>query len=444
MSFVSIAYLLFLPIVFVLYWWRPRWQNATLLAASLFFYGYWDVRFLLLMVLTALINYAVCLLPDGRRARWTAVGINMGILALFKYYDFFASELSWPMLHLVLPVGISFYTFQLTAYVIDVQRRHIEAERDPLRFLTFVCFFPQLVAGPIERAADLLPQIRSRRTFDYALAVSGMRLILWGLMKKMLLADNCATVADNVFAASAGCTATTADLWLGALCFTAQIYGDFSGYSDIAVGSARLFGIRLTRNFNLPYLSTTLPEFWRRWHVTLMSWLRDYIYIPLGGSRRGRMRGLANTLLVFLASGVWHGAAWTFMVWGVWHAVCFIPFRLAGAPVRRASRLVSSAVTLLVVIVGWVIFRADSLGAAAHYIAGMMTPADAMLTTTVSRLPLVWITLFAGAEALGGNCPVDAIGRLRSPLLRLAAYYLLFMLTLALGGLKENFIYFQF
>lgn len=448
MSFVSLTYLFFLPIVFLLYWWKERWQNAVLLLASLVFYGYWDVRFLCLMVATAMANYAVTLLPRrcSRVATGMAVMLNLSVLGLFKYYDFFASQLSWPLLHLVLPIGISFYTFQLTAYTIDVQRNASLRERNPLRFLTFVCFFPQLVAGPIERASHLLPQLQQPRCFCRVEAVEGMRLILWGLMKKMLVADNCAVVVNYAFGHAV--EMSTADFWLGAICFAFQIYGDFSGYSDMAVGSARLFGIRLTRNFDRPYLATSLPDFWRRWHITLMSWLRDYVYIPLGGNRHGRLRQHLNTLCVFLASGIWHGANWTFMAWGLYHAVFNVPFRwLERRANGRAARLVSGVLTFIVVVTGWVVFRADSLSEAWAYIKGMyLIDTPLSLASHLGRLPLLFVALLMLAE-LTSNNPIERMAHMRlmrSPALRLMAYYLLFMLTLWLGGEQQTFIYFQF
>lgn len=449
MSFVSATYVLLLLIAFLLYWWRERWQNHVLLLASLVFYGWWDVRFLLLMVGTALANYAVTCVPQrwGRVAAGLAVTLNLGVLGAFKYYDFFASQLDWPLLHVVLPVGISFYTFQLTAYTIDVQRNPALRERSVLRFLTFVCFFPQLVAGPIERASDLLPQLQRVRRFDREETVEGMRLLLWGLMKKMLVADNCAVVVNHAFGHME--QLTTADLWFAALCFAFQIYGDFSGYSDMAIGSARLFGIRLSRNFDRPYLAASLPDFWRRWHITLMSWLRDYVYIPLGGNRRGRLRQQLNTLCVFLASGVWHGANWTFMAWGLFHALWYAPFRwverhLSSTP---GLRVLLRGLTLLVVLVGWVIFRADSLAQAAAYVQGMFLPAQGWsLATTLGRQPLIYILLLMAAE-LAGPAPLTTLMQsrlMRSSAVRLVTYYLLFVLTLWLGGEQQTFIYFQF
>lgn len=437
MSFISATYVILLVVTFAVYWWKPRWQNLVLLAASLVFYGWWNVRLLLLMVGIALANFIVANLPLrlGKLAASVAVVLNLCVLGLFKYYDFFAAQLSWPLLNLVLPLGISFYTFQLTSYTIDVQRNPQLRERNVLRFLTFVCFFPQLVAGPIERASHLLPQLKKPRCFDRKEATEGMRLILWGLVKKMLVADNCAVVVNHVFSDVGACT--TIDLWVAALCFAFQIYGDFSGYSDMAVGSAHLFGIRLSRNFDRPYRATSLPDFWRRWHITLMSWLRDYIYIPLGGNRKGKVRQQLNMLAVFLISGMWHGANWTFLVWGLYHAVAYIPFRRMSRPLPIT--------TFVIVLLGWVIFRAENLTVACHYLGGMFGIGGAVrLSTTVSRLPLLLIALLMVTEQWGNN-PLDKLHRFcPNPIIRLLVYYVLLMLTLYFGGEQQSFIYFQF
>lgn len=439
MSFISLAYLIFLPLTFALYWLRrsERWQNAVLLMASLVFYGWWSMGCLALMLGVVVANYGAA----RCHSRWATPGIivcNLGVLGIFKYYDFFAATADLPTLGLLLPIGISFYTFQLTAYVIDVQRGTVPAERSLLRFATFVCFFPQLVAGPIERAAHLLPQMQQRRTFCATEATEGMRLILWGLVKKMLVADNCAATVDYAFANTA--TLSAPELWVGALCFAFQIYGDFSGYSDIAVGSARLFGIRLTRNFDRPYFAASIPDFWRRWHISLMQWLRDYLYIPLGGNRRGTLRRHLNTLCVFLASGLWHGANWTFVLWGAYHAVLFIPATLLGSRCRLVGRMI----TPVLVVMGWVIFRAESVSAACAYLRGMWdfhAPAF-----TLSRLPLMLIAALLLAEWRGTEplSHIEHAGLLRSAFARYALYFLLFAAVLWWGGETATFIYFQF
>lgn len=333
MLFNSIEFFIFLPIVFILYWKvvgaQLRLQNVFVVVASYVFYGWWDWRFLLLIALTTGCSYVSGRLIEnygGRRSMQRVVCIsnivlNLAILCYFKYVNFFGESFAallrtigmqadWVTIDVLLPVGISFYTFQALSYTIDVYRNKMKPTHDVVAFFAFVSFFPQLVAGPIERATNLLPQFEQKRMFDYDKAVDGMRQILWGLFKKIVVADNCAAVVDSVWAAYDDQSGAT--LLLAAIFFTFQIYGDFSGYSDIAIGTARLFGINLKRNFNFPYFSRDIAEFWRRWHISLNTWFRDYIYIPLGGSRCSRWKVMRNTMIIFLVSGFWHGANWTF------------------------------------------------------------------------------------------------------------------------------------
>ena len=448
MLFNTLTYLFFLPIVFVLYWCgrNCRQQNIVLILASMVFYGWWSREFLALMLAICLFNYFM--LPALKRSSnrklclLLTLGVNFSVLAVFKYFNFFVANLSdafmllgirldYPTLSLVLPVGISFYTFQLSGYAIDCYRSPMEKVIPVVDFLTFMTFFPQLVAGPIERGSDMLPQIASMRQFDYGTARDGMRLILWGLMKKMLLADNCAQVVDNIF--SRYDTASMPDLWLGALFFTFQIYGDFSGYSDMAVGSARLFGIQIHNNFNKPYFARDLRDFWRRWHITLMAWFKDYLYIPLGGNRKGRLRRVLNTFSVFFLSGLWHGANWTFVCWGLYHALwLFIPHRW---------------LTFIIVMVGWVIFRSPDMVAAMQYVGGMFSPA-LWGPVTCSRFPLVLIAAYVVAEKMMRDhehpFSFRNTGIMASQWLRLPVYLLLFLLTVFFGGKQMQFIYFQF
>ncbi len=326
MLFNSIDFAIFLPIVFILYWFvtnkNLRLQNALIVVSSYVFYGWWDWRFLSLIFFSTIVDYTIGiqLKKEERQKRrkyllWTSILINLGFLGFFKYYNFFldnfisafsffGSEISASSLNIILPVGISFYTFQTLSYTIDVYRRKLEPTKDFIAFSAFVSFFPQLVAGPIERATHLLPQFYTKRTFDYTLAVNGMRQILWGLFKKIVIADNCAEYANMIFNNSADYSGST--LVLGALFFTFQIYCDFSGYSDIAIGTSRLFGFDLMRNFNFPYFSRDIAEFWRRWHISLSTWFRDYVYIPLGGSRGGLWMKIRNTFIIFIVSGFWH------------------------------------------------------------------------------------------------------------------------------------------
>lgn len=381
MVFNSLEYLLFLPAVFLIYWLvfkSVRSRNLFIVAASYLFYGWWSWKFLILIFITTLCSYLSGIVIEKFRSHALQraflianIALNIGILFTYKYFNFFATAFSQLLrafgmspddvtLNLILPVGISFYTFQALSYSIDVYRREINATPNVIAFFSFISFFPQLVAGPIERATNLLPQFLKNRTFNYTDAVEGMKLILWGLFKKVLVADNCANMVNIIFDQYSNLGAL--NLWLGAILFTFQIYGDFSGYSDMAIGSAKLFGINLMRNFNRPYFSKSIPEFWKRWHISLQSWFRDYIYIPLGGSRKGKTKTVRNTTSVFLISGLWHGANWTFIVWGLYHSLLFIPhfmrrknnepFIKISSKLRPFSESTAMAVTFLLVAIG--------------------------------------------------------------------------------------------
>jgi len=344
MLFNSIEFLLFLPIVFLIYWSLSKkviLQNTFLLVASYFFYGLWDYRFLSLIIISSLVDYLIGIQLSNnksKKARKALLAIslivNLGLLIVFKYYNFFIEsfvdlcqvygyEPHTTTLNIVLPVGISFYTFQTLSYTIDIYRNKLEPSKNIITFFTYVAFFPQLVAGPIERAINLLPQIEKKRVFDYLKAKSGLRQILWGLFKKVAIADSCALLVDPIF--SDYTEFSTIGLILGALLFAIQIYCDFSGYSDIAIGVAKLLGIEIMLNFNYPYFSRDIAEFWRRWHISLSTWFRDYVYIPLGGSRVSKALQIRNIFAIFLISGFWHGANWTFIFWGLIHALCYIP-----------------------------------------------------------------------------------------------------------------------
>lgn len=348
MLFHSIDFAIFVPVVFVLYWFVTnkslKAQNWLIVVASYVFYGWWDYRFLSLIFFTTLLDYIVGIglskaeKPIHRKLLLaTSMTINLGMLGFYKYFNFFIDNfitaftfLGMPIqantLDIILPVGISFYTFQTLSYVIDVYRRQLEPTKNLAAFIAFVTFFPQLVAGPIERATNLLPQFYKHRTFDYGKAVDGMRQILWGLFKKIVIADNCADFANKIFGNYDDLNGST--LVFGAIFFTFQIYCDFSGYSDIAIGTARLFGFDLMRNFSFPYFSRDIAEFWRRWHISLSTWFRDYVYIPLGGSKGGTWMKVRNTFIIFLLSGFWHGANWTFIAWGALNAMYFLPLLL--------------------------------------------------------------------------------------------------------------------
>lgn len=546
MLFNSFEYLIFLPIVFLLYWFvfdyamskckhQLLLQNLFVVVASYIFYGWWDWRFLILIAITTILSFLSGIgiekapTQRGKKAVMIAnIIVNLGILGVYKYYDFFAREFAqlfgiesdFLLLHLILPVGISFYTFQALSYSIDVYRKQIAPCHDIVAFTAFLSFFPQLVAGPIERATNLLPQFYKKRTFDYATAVDGMRQILWGLFKKIVVADNCATYVDTVFADISNQSGST--LLLAAILFTFQIYGDFAGYSDIAIGTAKLFGIKLMRNFNVPYFSRDIAEFWRRWHISLTTWFRDYVYIPLGGSRPvvpewvlknnkepnfiqqhqqlhsttfranqhpgaagDTMSGdeniqrrcdrykkaiaVRNTFIIFLLSGFWHGANWTFVLWGLYHALLFVPLLLLGKNRRYRDTVATVTLpdgtiktkwlpslkevgqmllTFALAVLGWIIFRAESIGQVGDYLSG--------ITSNVLSIPNLigrdfYVPIFIGVfilvimEWLNRNHQ-HGLGFLQTKgkLLRWVVYTFLIFLLFTLGGHAGDFIYFQF
>ncbi|MDE6695874.1 MAG: MBOAT family protein [Muribaculaceae bacterium] len=479
MLFNSFEFLIFLPIVFLLYWKvckSGRDKNILLLISSYVFYGWWNVRLLLLIFLVTLVAYiggrVVGADRSSKSVRKAALIIviimNIATLVAFKYYGFFASSFvrvlnavgftpDIPTLNLILPVGISFYSFQAISYVIDVYRRKISATHDVLAFFVFICFFPQLVAGPIERASNILPQfIRDKRRFSYKRGVSGMQLILWGLFKKMIIADNAAEAVNVIFTQweSIG----TINLWMGAILFSFQIYGDFSGYSDIAIGSSRLFGIDLMKNFNLPYFSRDIVDFWKRWHISLTSWFRDYLYIPLGGNRQGKGKAIRNTFIVFLVSGLWHGANFTYIAWGAYHAILHIPvkfFRKSGAnDVRKTDNRLSffsdafwMGITFFLVMIGWVIFRAESTTAAFSYIGAMFssfTPSKYI----IGKIPLLWCVVLIVIEwrTRFNENPLSLPykGIWKNAFVRWTAYVVIFLICLFFAGSPQEFIYFRF
>ena len=472
MSFVSVCFLFFLPAVFLLYWGlnrHQRWQNLFLVVASYVFYGWWDWRFLFLIIVTSLSSYASGIAME--RCHWrkmmavSNVVLNLGILAVFKYFDFFAGNLQVamsqvgvsldiPTLHLILPVGISFYTFQSLSYTIDVYRQKIAATRDMAAFFAYISFFPQLVAGPIERATHLLPQMLGTRQFDYSLAVDGLRRMLWGFFKKMVVADNCAIVVNMIW--DNWQEANSLTLVVGMLLFSFQIYCDFSGYSDIAIGTAQLFGIRLSDNFRLPYFSRSVGEFWRRWHISLMTWFRDYVYIPLGGGKVSRWKVMRNVLIVFFLSGLWHGANWTFIIWGLYSALLFIPSIWSG---RRKTKNDTPATlsdiphilfTFLLVALGWVVFRSADMTEAMGYILRMFTAIDvtSLCELTIGKAALLWCLLLVVIEWLQRMhrhvLVLSERGIFRYAPVRWLLYYVLLMAIVFFHGEEQTFIYFQF
>ena len=437
MLFNSLDFAIFLPIVFLLYWFVTQknlnLQNALIVLASYVFYGWWDWRFLSLIIFSTVVDYLVgqkLSIEDKKSKRkallWTSIIVNLGFLGFFKYYNFFLEnfidafslfgmQINANSLNIILPIGISFYTFQTLSYTIDVYKKKLEPTQDFIAFSAFVCFFPQLVAGPIERATNLLPQFYKKRTFEYNKAVDGMRQILWGLFKKVVIADNCAEFANQIFNNSADMNGST--LVLGAIFFTFQIYGDFSGYSDIAIGTSRLFGFDLKQNFATPYFSRDIAEFWRRWHISLSTWFRDYLYIPLGGSRGGTWMKVRNTFAIFLVSGFWHGANWTFIAWGALNAIYFLPLLLTnnnrknlgvvaeGKLLPSVKELIAMLTTFIITVFAWIFFRAENISHAFSYIGGVFSEsiisAPSFSKAKYSLIILCLIAFFISIEWFG-------------------------------------------
>lgn len=468
MLFTSIEFFVFLPIVFALYWLlrqQVRWQNLLVVAASYLFYGWWDWRFLLLIAFTSACSYlSGMIIGHGRwrkQALWGNIIVNLAILGLFKYYDFFAAELASllgcsgdsVMLHLVLPVGISFYTFQALSYSIDIYRGKLEPTRDVVAFFAYVSFFPQLVAGPIERATNLLPQFQQQRQFNYPMAVDGVRQMLWGFFKKLVVADNCAVYVDDIWNHFIG--ESSLNLAMAAVLFSIQIYCDFSGYSDIAIGTAKLFGISLMRNFNVPYFSRDIAEFWRRWHISLTTWFRDYVYIPLGGSRVGKAKVVRNTFVIFLVSGLWHGANWTFILWGAFHALLFLPLILMGKN-RKYTDIVAAnhwlpnikefgqmLLTFILAALGWILFRSQNIGEAVDFFAGLFSSGYLGANFPMRTLTFVAILLVVEWLQRKREHGLDMTG-VHNGVVRYICYLSVLALIFVFGVFNETFIYFQF
>jgi|TARA_B110000967_G_scaffold209868_1_gene268195 D-alanyl-lipoteichoic acid acyltransferase DltB (MBOAT superfamily) len=482
MLFNSLDFAIFLPIVFILYWFvahkNLKSQNTLIVVASYVFYGWWDWRFLSLIIFSTVVDYLI-----GQRLRsedkqskrkvllWTSIVVNLGFLGFFKYYNFFLEnfidtfslfgmQISSNSLNIILPVGISFYTFQTLSYTIDVYRKKLEPTQDFIAFSSFVCFFPQLVAGPIERATNLLPQFYKKRTFVYHKAVDGMRQILWGLFKKIVIADNCAEYANQIFDNSADMNGSA--LVLGAIFFTFQIYGDFSGYSDIAIGTSRLFGFDLKQNFATPYFSRDIAEFWRRWHISLSTWFRDYLYIPLGGSRGGTWMKVRNTFAIFLVSGFWHGANWTFIVWGALNAIYFLPYFLTnnnrknlgvvaeGKSLPSFRELFAMLTTFMLTVFAWIFFRAENISHAFSYVRGIFSESFFSIPgfsgRTDALITLFLISVFVLVEWIGrkDKFAIESILLKSDKIFRYLFYLLLCFTIFYFKGDNQEFIYFQF
>ena len=478
MLFNSLDFALFLPIVFCLYWFVAqkslKIQNLLLLAASYFFYACWDWRFLFLLVFSTFLDYYTGLRIHNAansklRKLWLVISVvvNLGFLISFKYYNFFIESFAalisvagfnpnFSSLNVILPVGISFYTFHGLSYVFDIYNRKIIPTTNGVNYSLFVSFFPLLVAGPIERATHLLPQVEVPRKFDRSKTIDGLRQILWGLFKKVVIADSCADFANQIFNHSGDYSGSS--LVMGALFFTFQIYCDFSGYSDIALGTARLFGFELLRNFSFPYFSRDIAEFWRRWHISLSSWFRDYLYIPLGGSKGGTWMKVRNTFIIFIVSGFWHGANWTFIIWGALNAIYFLPLLLTnqnrtnleivaqGKLVPTLKEFLNMGITFSLTVFAWIFFRAENVSHALSYISGIFTSSLFSFPTVfpLSLLGLLFVFFFIEWTGRERQYAIAHTGFKWARPLRWTFYYVLFFLIFLYAGKEQQFIYFQF
>lgn len=479
MLFNSFAFIVFLPIAFASYWLinNRRLQNLWVVFVSYVFYGWWNWHFLGLIAFTSLCSYASGLLLakfEGKRSKQKIISaanivINLSILAVFKYLNFFIENfqlllshvglhIDWVTANIVLPVGISFYTFQALSYTIDVYQGKIRPTNDVIEFFAYISFFPQLVAGPIERATNLLPQFQNKRRFDYSKAVDGCRQMLWGFVKKMVVADNCAAIVNQMWGDYQ--TLSSVQLLLLGVLFTFQIYCDFSGYSDIAIGCARLFGFNLMQNFNFPYFSRSIPEFWRRWHISLTTWFRDYIYFPLGGSRCDKWKIIRNVFIVWGISGLWHGADWTFVCWGCFHATLLAIYNILGINTKfknvvadgrkmpNVKELSQMILTFFLAVIGWIIFRAENMSQAVDFLKGMFTHVNYVGPIGFFVKPLLLASCLMLVEWLQRKkthaLQFSSTGIFRYSLIRYCTYMGLLVLIVLNTGEVQTFIYFQF
>lgn len=480
MLFNSLEFAVFLPIVFLFYWFAfgrsSKLQNTALLIASYVFYGWWDYRFLALITFTGVCTWLTGLAIDRTRGRDLSsakffcgfnIVANLAILGVFKYYNFFVEEFvnaffgagaeAW-LLSIILPVGISFYTFSALSYTVDLYRGKISVVRNPVDVLAYLSFFPQLFAGPIGRASELMPQYARKRVFNYSLAVDGLRQMLWGFFKKMVIADNCAKAVDLVWADYG--TFSGSHLFVVAILYSIQIYGDFSGYSDMAIGCAKLFGIKISPNFRFPYFSRNVAEFWRRWHISLNAWFRDYLYIPLGGSREGKWKTIRNTLIVFTVCGFWHGANWTFIIWGLFHGLLFVPRLLLGTQKKESGVVAENTFfpsfqeiaqiggTFALITIGWVFFRAPTIADAFGFFEHMLFSGTLLEVPYGLNFPKVTLLFSMGMFIVEWFARKREHALTTIPLkyvvLRWTFYFVLGCLILQYDGGAEQFIYFQF
>lgn len=478
MLFNSLDFAIFLPITFLLYWFvfnkNLNYQNAFITIISYVFYAWWDWRFLTLILFSTIIDYWVGIhmlkqhtLKRRKYLLWASIFINLGFLGFFKYYNFFIENFTTAFsffgtkipsntLNIILPVGISFYTFQTLSYSIDVYRNKLQPTKNFFAFSAFVSFFPQLVAGPIERATNLLPQFYNTRRFNYYSAVDGLRQILWGLFKKIVIADNCAIFVNTIFDHHQNYSGST--LMVGAIFFAFQIYGDFSGYSDIAIGTSRLFGFNLKQNFAYPYFSRDIAEFWRRWHISLSTWFRDYLYIPLGGSRTSKTKVIRNVFIIFLVSGFWHGANWTFIIWGALNAVFFLPLLLINKnrlhlETTAKNKLLPTVTesfkilrTFVLVTLAWVFFRAENIQHAWSYISKIFSLSVFTIPEIRPKDITILLILFLSIEWIGRDnlYAIETIGKKWKKPLRYMFYYTIIITIFWFSKNEQEFIYFQF
>ncbi|SDS80134.1 D-alanyl-lipoteichoic acid acyltransferase DltB, MBOAT superfamily [Gillisia sp. Hel1_33_143] len=478
MLFNSLDFAVFLPIVFILYWFvfnkNLKWQNSLVAVSSYVFYGWWDWRFLSLIIFSTLVDYFIGIAlskeyaPSKRKILlWCSIVINLGFLGFFKYYNFFldnfksafsffGNEINSNSLDIILPVGISFYTFQTLSYTIDIYRGNLKPTSNFISFAAFVSFFPQLVAGPIERASNLLPQFYRNRKFEYSKAIDGLRQVLWGLFKKIVIADNCAEYANLIFNNSDDYSGST--LVIGALFFTFQIYCDFSGYSDIAIGISRLFGFNLMKNFAFPYFSRDIGEFWRRWHISLSTWFRDYLYIPLGGSRGGVWLKIRNTFIIFIVSGFWHGANWTFVIWGFLNALYFLPLLLtnrnrgnldvvaSNSSLPNMRELLSMLGTFLLTVLAWIFFRAENIRHSLSIFKEIFSKTLFSIPTVLPFMIILLLLFFITIEWSGrrNEYAIEKLGFKTSRYARWGFYMFIATLIFLFDGKEQAFIYFQF
>ena len=476
MLFNSLEFFIFLPTVFLLYWFVFQKslivQNLLLLISSYVFYGWWDYRFLSLIFLSTVVDYFVGLKiygSNGNKAKkcylWISILFNLGLLGFFKYFNFFIDswinllgtfgyehQSTWT-LKVILPVGISFYTFQTMSYSLDIYFKKLKPTKDFISFASFASFFPQLIAGPIERASNLLPQMLNNRVFKYEHGVQGLRLILWGMFKKVVIADCLGWRVDYVFNDYQNLDGGV--LFLGLIYFSFQIYCDFSGYSDIAIGVSKLFGFELMSNFKFPYFSRDIGEFWRRWHISLSTWFRDYLYIPLGGSRGSKWLTVGNIFIIFIVSGFWHGANWAFIAWGLIHALFYIPIFMIGNNRRYITTIVAGdrwfpslkelfqiGGTFFLTMIAWVFFRSENISSAFNYLFKMINEIE---LPSDNRGGIIFVVLFVVLEWFMRKDERNPIN-IKSKYTRWLFYAFLSYLVFAYFEIIDlsQFIYFQF